>query len=318
MKNKLAIIIPAFKNDFLDKTLESLSRQSNQNFIVYIGDDASPYDLKSIVDEFSSKLNIVYKRFEDNLGSKSLTKQWERCIELSNEDWVWLFSDDDLLSPSAIDSFYITLEKKPNSKFFKFFTTMIDAEGKEIDLFRDKTNIETNMISAKDFITKRLKNDRFRSYVVEYVFSRDLFERYKFVDFPLAWSSDDATWLLYAIDNGGIDIIKDHIYWRLSGINISSTNVKDDEKQKASIQYMNWLYNLNKKKNLHISKQEMLLWLFNQISPSNVKDFEKFICQLENEFSENDLKATWRKYKNINQNNKIKRIIKNLFIKINT
>ena len=97
MKDALAIIIPAYKPDYLAETLESLTKQTNKDFIVYIGDDASPYDLKSIVDEFSSKLNIVYKRFEDNLGSKSLTKQWERCIELSNEDWVWLFSDEDLL-----------------------------------------------------------------------------------------------------------------------------------------------------------------------------------------------------------------------------
>lgn len=315
MKNKLAIIIPAFKNDFLDKTLESLSRQSNQNFIVYIGDDASPYDLKSIVDEFSSKLNIVYKRFEDNLGSKSLTKQWERCIELSNEDWVWLFSDDDLLSPSAVDSFYKELKNKPNSQFFKFFTTMIDAEGKKINLFRDKTNLETNIISAKDFISKRLRNDRFRSYVVEYIFRKELYEKYKFINFPLAWCSDDATWLIYAIENDGIDIIKDTVYWRLSGINISSKDVKDDEKKIASIQYMNWLNNFIKQKNIDIPKEEMFLWLFNQISPSNKKDVKKLLNELNYEFSENDLMSVWKKYNNISQSNKIKRIIKNFLKK---
>ena len=315
MKDTLAIIIPAYKPDYLEETLESLTKQTNKDFKIYIGDDASPFYLENIVELFIDKLNIVYKKFDNNVGGYSLTKQWERCIEMSNEKWIWLFSDDDLLSPSAVDSFYKELKNKPNSQFFKFFTTMIDAEGKKINLFRDKTNLETNIISAKDFIGKRLRNDRFRSYVVEYVFSRNLFERYKFVDFPLAWSSDDATWLLYAIENDGIDIIKDTVYWRLSGINISSKDVKDDEKKIASIQYMNWLNNFIKQKNIDIPKEEMFLWLFNQISPSNKKDVKKLLNELNYEFSENDLMSVWKKYNNISQSNKIKRIIKNFLKK---
>ena len=74
------------------------------------------------------------------------------------------------------------------------------------------------------------------------------YDKYKFINFPLAWCSDDATWLVYAIENDGIDIIKDTVYWRLSGINISSKDVKDDEKKIASIQYMNWLNNFIKQK----------------------------------------------------------------------
>ena len=192
---------------------------------------------------------------------------------------------------------------------------MIDAEGKKINLFRDKTNLEKNIISAKDFISKRLRNDRFRSYVVEYIFRKELYEKYKFINFPLAWCSDDATWLVYAIENDGIDIIKDTVYWRLSGINISSKDVKDDEKKIASIQYMNWLNNFIKQKNIDIPKEEMFLWLFNQISPSNKKDVKKLLNELNYEFSENDLMSVWKKYNNISQSNKIKRIIKNFLKK---
>ena len=313
--NKLAIIIPAYKPNFLAETLKSLSQQTIKDFTVYVGDDASPHDIKKIVDEFHNTLDIRYHRFQENMGAFSLVKQWERCVELSDEEWIWLFSDDDLLSPSAVDSFYKELKNKPNSQFFKFFTTMIDAEGKKINLFRDKTNLETNIISAKDFISKRLRNDRFRSYVVEYIFRKELYEKYKFINFPVAWCSDDATWLIYAIENSGIDVIQDTVYWRLSGINISSKDVKDDEKKKASIQYVNWLVNFVKQKNINIPKEEMLLWLFNQISPSNKKDVKKLLNKLNYEFSENDLMSVWKKYNNISQSNKIKRIIKNFFKK---
>ena len=110
MRDTLAIIIPAYKPDYLAETLESLTKQTNKDFKVYIGDDASPFSLEDIVGQFSDKLNIVYKKFDNNVGGYSLTKQWERCIEMSNEKWIWLFSDDDNIAPTAVES-YIPKEK---------------------------------------------------------------------------------------------------------------------------------------------------------------------------------------------------------------
>ena len=45
----LAIVIPAYKRDFLAETLQSLVNQTNQHFHLYIGDDHSPYNLKEVV-----------------------------------------------------------------------------------------------------------------------------------------------------------------------------------------------------------------------------------------------------------------------------
>ena len=93
MKNKLAIIIPAYKACFFREVLDSIVRQSNRDFTVYIGDDASPDDLESIVSDYKDKLDIFYFRFEQNWGGRDLVAHWERCIELSDEPLVWLFSD---------------------------------------------------------------------------------------------------------------------------------------------------------------------------------------------------------------------------------
>ena len=60
MKNKLAIIIPAYKACFFREVLDSIVRQSNRDFTVYIGDDASPDDLESIVSDYKDKLDIFY------------------------------------------------------------------------------------------------------------------------------------------------------------------------------------------------------------------------------------------------------------------
>lgn len=112
MSIRLAIVIPAYKSEFFYVALESIAKQSCKDFTLYIGDDASPDDLKTIADKFTGKINIVYHRFHENTGLKDLAKQWEQCVGLSeDEDFIWLFSDDDLMPADGVELFYRAIEK---------------------------------------------------------------------------------------------------------------------------------------------------------------------------------------------------------------
>ena len=97
MEEKIAIVIPAYKFRFLRQTLDSIVVQTCRSFTVYIGDDASPQNLKEIVSDYADKMNIVYRRFDTNLGGVDLPGHWDRCIALAKEPVVWFFSDDDLM-----------------------------------------------------------------------------------------------------------------------------------------------------------------------------------------------------------------------------
>lgn len=111
MEKKVAIIIPAYKSRFLQQTLDSVAAQTDKDFTVYIGDDASPHDLKNIVYLYQDKLDIVYYRFETNLGGQDLPGHWERCIDMSKEPVVWLFSDDDLMPCDGVERIMKALDK---------------------------------------------------------------------------------------------------------------------------------------------------------------------------------------------------------------
>lgn len=77
MEEKIAIVIPAYKCRFLRQTLDSIVVQTCRSFTVYIGDDASPQNLKEIVSDYADKMNIVYRRFDTNTrvrDKKSLVK----------------------------------------------------------------------------------------------------------------------------------------------------------------------------------------------------------------------------------------------------
>lgn len=317
---QLAIIIPAYKPDYIEKTLMSINNQTNKNFTVYIGDDASPYELKHIVDKFKSSIDIVYHKFEKNLGGTSLTKQWERCVELSEEKFIWLFSDDDIMSPTAVDSFYKYQKLKPDSSLFKFFTRMIDENGNEIKLYFDKTNNEKDRILPQQFLNRRLEYDRFRSYMVEYIFDRKIFSENRFVDFPLAWASDDATWIKYSLKNNGIDIIPDFISWRFSGKNISSDNFSKDVMEKKLLaikQYMVWL-TTEIDNQLVVNKQILASWTVNQVAFmfSDNDKLKKYLFSTYSAFfTEEEIEKALKKFYNKKKIEKVKEFIRLLMVK---
>jgi glycosyltransferase involved in cell wall biosynthesis len=62
---KLAIVLPAYNSTFLSSALDSIAAQTYKDFTVYIGDDCSPHDLKSIVDRYSNRINLIYRRFDE-------------------------------------------------------------------------------------------------------------------------------------------------------------------------------------------------------------------------------------------------------------
>ena len=111
--NKLAIVIPYFKYDKFEETLSSLYNQTNQNYNVYIGDDASSHSPESIIDKFDFSHRLVYYRFNENLGKRSLTSQWERCLKMvtGGETWIMILCDDDVLSENCVSEFYFNINK---------------------------------------------------------------------------------------------------------------------------------------------------------------------------------------------------------------
>ncbi len=212
---KLAIVIPAYKTIFLRQTLKSVAQQTDKRFTVYVCDDASPENVHSICSEFSALISISYCRFESNLGQHSLTGQWDRCIRLSSEPWIWLFADDDIMSPECVETFYLQYNKNLSCDLYRFNTRTIDADGNTIEVNPAHPPFENNF----DFLIAKLNKQR-KSFATEYIFSRKVFENNGFEDFPLAWCSDDAAWIKFG--KTGIITLSDGIVnWRDSIYNIS-------------------------------------------------------------------------------------------------
>lgn len=214
---KLAIVIPAFKAKYLSETLDSIAAQTDKRFCLYIGDDCSPEDIGDIVSRYKGRFEYVYKRFDTNLGRTDLVAQWERCIAMTQgEDWIWLFSDDDIMDKKCVAAFYEQMEREVNKGDLFRFDVQILKKGKLIE----STNlpVETNSI----YLLKNVLKGNCHCYAVEFIFSRDIHKRMNgFQSFDLAWNSDIATWIKFGL-NGICTIHGPMVSWRDSGDNITT------------------------------------------------------------------------------------------------
>lgn len=236
----ISIVIPAYKGRFLRRALKSIAGQEDKDFVVYVGDDCSPEDIGSIVEEFRKDICIRYVRFNDNLGRKDLLSQWERCISLVEEDYILFFSDDDILPADAISRVRKAIEEHPGHGFFRFPLEVIDAED---NVMHKNPDFRKVMTSAEELLCDKLSG-KTSSAACEYVFSKALYSKIGggFVHFPCAWCSDDATWYLMARQNGVVNIPGRAVGWRnVAGENISNRNTLNREKMQATIMFINWL-----------------------------------------------------------------------------
>ena len=242
----MAIVIPAYKGRFLKETLDSIAVQAHKDeFVLYIGDDASPERLDKIVESYQNKVNLVYHRFSENMGGKDLVAHWERCIQLSAEPFIWLFSDDDLMPADGVERVMEALSRPHHQRgyFFRFPLAVIDGENKRI---RANRPLEEGSVSCYRLLLDKLQG-KIDSAAVEYVFSREIWQSAGgFVHFPMAWCSDDATWAAFARHAGGvISLPGQPVCWRnVEGANISNSAGHDKDKLHATILFLRWMRNM--------------------------------------------------------------------------
>jgi glycosyltransferase involved in cell wall biosynthesis len=251
----LAIVIPYFKLTFFEETLQSLASQTDQRFKVYIGDDASPENPNDLLEKYKGKFVFDYHRFEDNLGGTSLTQQWDRCIALSaDEEWIMILGDDDMLGENVVEQFYDNyFIFEGISNVVRFATKVrIENENQETKIF-----FHPELESISDFLYRRI-NEETRSSMSEYIFSKEVYQRYGFIDYPLAWHSDDRAWIDFTENKPIFSINSACLIIGVSGLSVSGSLENVCLKNKAFELYFFDISKLNLKK---ISKRTKLLIL---------------------------------------------------------
>ncbi|RBN50314.1 glycosyltransferase family 2 protein [Flavobacterium psychrolimnae] len=234
----LAIVIPYYKLNFFEETLQSLANQTNKEFKVYIGNDSSPQDPLPLLEKYKDQFDFEYFTFEENLGSISLVLQWKRCIDLTgSEEWLMILGDDDYLDSAAIENWYKNYNlfyKK--SEVIRFATKLIVEETQTVS----KVYSHSVWERATDSFYRKFEYLT-RSSLSEHIFSRTAYVKYGFYDYPLAWNSDDRAWLEFSDNKPIFTINESVVFIRISTINISGKTDNFYEKDLATLEFYKFI-----------------------------------------------------------------------------
>ena len=131
------VIIPAYNCRItLGRTFSSLVAQTDPNFEAIVVDDCSTEDIKSIVDDYRDKLNIVYIRNEQNLGC-GMSRQVG--IDNATQKFITFLDSDDMFMPYTIETFNSIIEANPDTEYLHsyFYEQIVIDNNPAIYLWKD-------------------------------------------------------------------------------------------------------------------------------------------------------------------------------------
>lgn len=218
---KFTIAIPCYKNKFLKEALDSILIQTYYNYEIVILNDKSPYDIDSIVSNYHDK-RIRYYKNEINCGAFNIINNWNKCLELSEGDYIIMMGDDDILLPECLSTYIELIKQYPNLNVYHGRTMVIDENSTFVRLHEARPEWENQL----SLIWHRL-NGR-QQYIGDFLYNTKWLRDsggYKF--YPLAWGSDDMTAYLAAYKHGIANTNTPVFCYRVNRLSISMNSFID-------------------------------------------------------------------------------------------
>lgn len=226
---KFSITIPAYKQRYLYEAIESCLAQTYKDFELIIVDDASPEDLKSVVDRFQDS-RIRYYRNEKNCGALHVVDNWNICLGYTKGDYVICMGDDDRLLPNSLEEYSKLIDKYPDLDIYHGMTEIIDENGNVTNMQEARPERE----GMYSMISGRLRNSRLQ-YIGDWLFKRTALEQLNgYVNMPMAWGSDDLTAYTIAKNKGVANTQIPVFQYRISSLTISNSG---HYREKSKVQF---------------------------------------------------------------------------------
>lgn len=116
---RISICIPTYNRAaHLTNCLQSIISNrsiSKINFEVCVSDNCSTDETEQVVRRAQASIAIKYHKNPQNLG---IPRNFLNAVEMADGEFVWLFGDDDLLLPYALEELFDLITKHPDVDFF--------------------------------------------------------------------------------------------------------------------------------------------------------------------------------------------------------
>lgn len=215
---RFSITVPAFKATYLKECIDSVLRQTYEDFELIIVNDASPEDLTSIVKSFNDP-RIRYYINEKNCGAINVVDNWNKCLSYATGEYIICMGDDDKLLPNCLEEYVKLINKYPNLGVYHAWTETIDENSNFINITVARPEYE----SVYSLIWHRWYA-RHQQFIGDFLFETELLrENGGFFKLPLAWASDNISVNIAAKKNGIANTQVITFQYRINQSSISST-----------------------------------------------------------------------------------------------
>lgn len=137
----VSVIVPNFNHTrFLQQRMESILNQTFNDFEVILLDDCSTDNSREIIERYRENpkvSTIIYN--EKNSGSTF--KQWEKGIQHSSGEYIWIAESDDYCMDSFLEVLVTKLKNNKNAGIAYCQSASVDSDGVFLNNWIDHTKI---------------------------------------------------------------------------------------------------------------------------------------------------------------------------------
>lgn len=218
----VSIIVPNYNHAaYLSQRLDSIFRQSFQDFEVILLDDCSSDNSVEVLQEYAEKYRDKVAHFLVNpQNSGNPFMQWKKGIDLARGEYVWIAESDDFCEPTLLASLLKAIAGQSEVSVAAANLIQVDAWGKRLS---NRTHYADAVLSGAKALTKH-----FTSGTYLWNASAVLFRRTAAQSVDWSWITQMkfcGDWLFWSqlIEKGGLATISQYLsYFRVHQRSVSS------------------------------------------------------------------------------------------------
>jgi glycosyltransferase involved in cell wall biosynthesis len=245
---KVSIIVPNYNHArFLQRRIESVLRQTFQDFEVILLDDCSTDDSRSILSQYSGDPRV---RIEFNeLNSRSTFRQWNKGVRLTHGKYVWIAESDDYADERMLERLVAVLEAEPKVALAYCRSWRVSADD-QLEGFADESylaNLDQPRWKADFFADGR---EECRNYLVQcntvlnassVLFRKAVYERVGGADESLLLCGDWKLWASIALTGDLAYLAEPLNYFRVHDESVRSKSTLTGLTAAEYLQVTRWM-----------------------------------------------------------------------------
>jgi glycosyltransferase involved in cell wall biosynthesis len=217
----VSVIVPNYNHArFLPKRLDSILRQTFQDFELILLDDCSTDDSRSILSSYAGDPRVTIEFNEANSGSTF--KQWNKGVRLARGKYVWIAESDDYADEHLLEKLVSRLDADPSIVLCYCRSWQVSEKG-ALNGFLDSylADIDAHKWTA-DF--RADGEEECRKYLIRrntvlsassIVFRKEVYDQVGGADESLTLCGDWKTWAAMALTGGTIAYVGEPLnYYR--------------------------------------------------------------------------------------------------------